>query len=155
MTARVDRRRESRYPSAVTGESRSDDGASPGEHRAGADPGVPRLPRGRGLKLSRVELIRIAGLAILLVFLLVTQRPCASAVSTFVTGFGGGGSASSPLPRPDTVGAPAQGSAGTSAAAPPGDDGYERLRPGMTDAELRAAIERARARAGSASAPPP
>jgi hypothetical protein len=143
----VDRGRESRYPSAVTGESRSEHG----EDRAGADRGVPRLPRGRGLKLSRIELLRIAGLAIFLAFLVTSQRPCANAVSTFVTSFGDG-SASSAGPRP---GAPA-GAAGSGAPAPSGSGagGYERLRPGMTDAEVKAAIERARTRAGSASAPP-
>jgi len=61
----------------------------PAEPAAADD--VPRLPRGRGIRLSRVQLVRIAGTVCLLVFLLVVQRPCASAVSTFVTGFGSAG----------------------------------------------------------------
>ena len=109
---------------------------------------VPRLPRGRGLRLSVPELLRIAVLAILLVFLIVTGRPCANAVSRFVTSFGDQGSAAKAMPRPDNVDVP-----GSAAGSGSGLEGYERLRPGMTDDEVKAAIERARARAaGSGSA---
>jgi hypothetical protein len=110
----------------------------------GSDEPVPRLPRGRGMRLSRPELFRIAGLAILLVFLVVAQRPCADAVSRFVTSFGDQGSAAAPLPRPGTVDLPASG-AGSDVGR------YEQLRPGMTEAELKAAIDRARARARAGS----
>ena len=120
-----------------------------------AEDPVPRLPRGRGLRLSRPELFRVAGLAVLLVFLLVTQRPCASAISRFVTGFGDQGSASATMPRPGTIDVPvaapgsdSAGSAGSAASAMPTDlDRYEHLRPGMTDDEVKAVIERARAKA--------
>jgi hypothetical protein len=56
----------------------------------GVDDGdpVPRLPRGRGLKLSTPQLIRIGMVFLLLVALLLTYRQCADAVSTFVTSFG-------------------------------------------------------------------
>ncbi|HET7502900.1 MAG TPA: hypothetical protein VFK02_17895 [Kofleriaceae bacterium] len=142
--------------------------------RVGAEDEVPRLPRGRGLRLSRPQLFRIAGTIAVLAFLLVMQRPCADAVSKFVTGFGSGadrGSAAAVMPRPGTVDVPAGSAAAPRpdgpAAVPAGGRGgsagsggpdldpsldhYERLRPGMTDAELKAAIERARARAGSAA----
>jgi hypothetical protein len=109
----------------------------PSVEAPGTDEPVPRLPRGRGMRLSRPELFRIAGLAILLVFLVVAQRPCADAVSRFVTSFGDQGSAAAPLPRPGTVDVPAGSDL----------DRYEQLRPGMTEAEIKAAIERARARA--------
>lgn len=108
------------------------------------DEPVPKLPRGRGLRFSRPELFRIVGLAALLVFLLVSGRPCSDAVSRFVTSFGDSGSAAAPLPRPGTVDLPG-GSAGSDLGR------YEPLRPGMSDAELKAAIERARARAHSGS----
>lgn len=132
------------------------------------DAAVPRLPRGRGLRLSGPELLRVAGLAILLVFLVLIQRPCADAVATFVTSFGDQGSAGSATPRPGPVdlrgsgaapgsaaaastavpGAFGSPSAGSGAAADdPGLDGYERLRPGMTDDEIKAVIDRARAKA--------
>ncbi|HEX8113733.1 MAG TPA: hypothetical protein VF516_38640 [Kofleriaceae bacterium] len=114
----------------------------------GPDEPVPRLPRGRGMRFSRPELFRVAGLAILLVFLLVTQRPCADAVSRFVTSFGDNGSAAAPLPRPGTVDLPA-GGAGSDLGSDL--DRYEQLRPGMSEAEIKAAIERARARAHSGS----
>jgi hypothetical protein len=84
------------------------------------------------MRFSRPELLRIAGLACLLVFLVVAQRPCADAVSRFFTSFGDRGSA-------------AGGGTGSDL------DRYEPLRPGMTDAELKAAIERARARARAGS----
>jgi hypothetical protein len=118
------------------------------------DEPVPKLPRGRGLRFSRPELFRIVGLTALLVFLLVSGRPCSDAVSRFVTSFGDSGSAAAPLPRPGNVDLPG-GSAGSDL------DRYEPLRPGMSDAELKAAIERARARAhggsgaGSNAAPGP
>lgn len=117
---------------------------TPGHTEPSVDEPVPRLPRGRGMRFSRPELFRIAGLAILLVFLVVAQRPCADAVSRFVTSFGEQGSAAAPLPRPGTVDRPGGGSGSDL-------DGYEPLRPGMTDAEVKAAIERARARARAGS----
>lgn len=90
---------------------------------------VPKLPRGRGLTLSRPQLVRILGLIALLAFLLVMQKPCAEGVSRFVTSYG-------------------SGSAGRGAGSSELDK-YERLRPGMSDAETRAVIERARLKAGS------
>lgn len=126
-----------------------------------ADDDVPRLPRGRGLRLSRPQLVRIAGMVLLLVFLLVVQRPCANAVSTFVTGFGGSGgsdargSAAAMMPRPGTVDVPggsaASGGAAGSGSAADSDsldlEQYEHLRPGMTDEEVKAVIDRARRKA--------
>ena len=116
-----------------------------------ADEPVPRLPRTRGFKLSTPQLVRIGLTASLLVLIIVVQRPCADSVSKFVTGFGGEGSAAATMPKPGTVDQPGgPGSAGD----------YEQLRPDMTEAEIKAAIERAKAkaaeRAGSAagSAPP-
>ena len=114
------------------------------ESRSDAEAPVPKLPRGRGMKLSGPQLLRVVMLAILLVFLVVTQRPCANAVSRFVTSFG------------SAAGSGSAARAGSGSGS--GLDGYERLRPGMTDAEVKAAIERARARAaasgsGSAAAP--
>ena len=102
------------------------------------DAEVPKLPRGRGLKLSRPQLIRIVATLGLLVLLIVMQKPCADAVSGFVTGFDGSGSAASKMPKPGNV------------DLPPPDHGsaadYEHLGPNMTEAELKAAVERAKAR---------
>jgi hypothetical protein len=105
------------------------------------DEPVPKLPRGRGLKLSTAQLVRIGGTLALLVFLIVMQRPCANAVGKFVTGFGDQGSASSALPRPGNVDEPGPADAAIGSA---GD--YEHLRPGMTDDEMKAMIERSRAK---------
>ncbi len=122
------------------------------------DPEVPRLPRGRGLRLSRPQLFRIAGTAVLLTFVIAMQKPCSSSVSKFVTSFGpaGGSGSAAGMPRPDNLDLPGSG-AGSD--PDPGVDlgsaaDYERLRPGMTDEEVRQVIERARNRArGSAAAP--
>lgn len=97
-----------------------------------AEDPVPKLPRGRGLTLSRPQIVRIVGLIALLAFLLVMQKPCADGVSRFVTSYG-------------------DGSASGSAAGSAELDKYERLRPGMTDDEVKATIERARKKAGSGS----
>jgi hypothetical protein len=86
--------------------------------------------------------VRIAGTAGVLVALLVMQKPCARAVSNFVTSFDGHGSAGQGTAQ---RGAGATGSAGSAGPAAPAD--YEHLRPGMTDDEIKATIERARARA--------
>lgn len=103
------------------------------------DEPVPKLPRGRGLTLSRPQIVRILGMLAILIVLLVMQKPCADNVSKFVTGYGAG---------------QGSGSARGSGAGSGSDlDMYERLRPGMTEAETREAIERAKQRAaGSASA---
>ncbi|MDQ3367809.1 MAG: hypothetical protein M3680_20485 [Myxococcota bacterium] len=108
---------------------------------------VPRLPRSRGFKLSMPAIFRIVMTLALLVMVVMTQQPCADAVSGFVTGVDGtsegSGSAIVRMPRPGAVDVPS----GTGSAAD-----YESLRPGMTEAEIKAAIERAKARAaGSAS----
>lgn len=103
---------------------------------AGSDPDeepVPKLPRGRGLKLSGAELFRIAVTLSMLVAIVILARPCGNAVSHFVMSFG-----SAPK-KP--------------AATKPED--YEHLKPGMSDQELKAAIERAKQKAKEAGSAAP
>ena len=107
-----------------------------GSETGSSDDDVPKLPRGRGITLSVPQLVRILGLIAVLVVLLVMQKPCSNAVSKFVTGFDG------------SAGSGSAGSAAGSAA--PGLEHYERLRPGMTEAEVKAVIERARVKAAGA-----
>lgn len=105
------------------------------------DEPVPKLPRGRGLKLSGPELFRILLTIIALIGVIVLTRPCAHAVSGFVTSFDD--NKQKAMPKPGNVDVP----------APAPDQQYERLKPGMTDEEIKAAIERSKARAaGSAAA---
>ena len=130
----------SRYPDAVKRDAPDDD--------------VPKLPRGRGLRLSRPQMVRIAGTLILLIFVIVVQRPCADSVSKLVTSFGDQGSASAQMPRPGTVDMPGSGSSAGGAGSAATTDGYEHLRPGMTDDEIKAVIERARIKAAGGSAAP-
>ena len=103
---------------------------------ADAEEPVPKLPRGKGIKLSGPEMVRIAITAGLLVAILVLAKPCGNAVSGFLQRFDNG-SASKQMPKPETVTAPPKGVL---------------LRGDMTDEERRKAIERARAAAaGSGS----
>jgi hypothetical protein len=102
------------------------------------DEAIPRLPRGRGLRLAPGQLLKIGLTAGLLVMLIAVQRPCADSVSSFVVDFDRTGSAR--MPNPNTVQPPATVETGSA-----GD--YEQLRPDMTEAEIKAAIERAKARA--------
>ena len=90
------------------------------------DEEVPKLPRGKGLKLSGPEIVRICITGALLVAIIVLAKPCGTAVSNFMMRFDNG-SAAKPLPK------------------------GELLRGDMTDEERKAAIERARAAAGSGS----
>jgi hypothetical protein len=119
------------------------------------DEPVPRLPRTRGFKLSTPQLVRIALTAALLALIIAVQRPCADSMSRFVTSFGDEGSAAGRMPRPGEVEPPSGiGSAGD----------YETLRPDMTPAEIKAAMERSKAKAaereriragsGGSAAPP-
>ncbi len=110
------------------------------------DDPVPKLPRGRGLKLDGPMMFRIGGTLILLIMVVLMRKPCADATSKFVTGFGERGSAV--VPHPGAIDVPVgSGSANY-------HDGLERVGPGATDEEVRAAWERtkARARAGSPGA---
>jgi hypothetical protein len=93
------------------------------------------------MKLDGSMFARIGMTLILLVMILLTARPCANATSKFVTGFGSEGSATTQMPRPGNVDVPAV-EMGSSAD-------YEQIGPNMTDAERRAAIERARAKAAA------
>lgn len=108
------------------------------------DEPVPKLPRGRGLKLSGPQVFRILMTLVALVGVIVLAKPCANSVSNFVTGYSQG-SDSSKLPKPGNV----------EPIVPPSElDKYEQLKPGMTEEELKAAVERAKAKnaaAGSGS----
>jgi len=108
------------------------------------DEPVPRIPRGRGMKLDGAMIARIGMTLALLVMIIVTAKPCANATSKFVTGFEeeGSGKAQTQMPKPGNV------------DVLPEDKGsaadYERM--GGTDAEQRAAFERAKAKAAARAA---
>jgi hypothetical protein len=99
---------------------------------------VPKLPRGRGLKFSGPEMFRILLTLVTLIGVLVLARPCANAVSGFVTSFDGS-ETEKQMPKPGNVDVPAP------------QQEMELLRPDMTEAEMKAAIERSKARAAAAS----
>jgi hypothetical protein len=99
-----------------------------------SDEPVPKLPRGRGLKLSGPQIVRIFMTLCALVGVIVLARPCANSVSSFVMGYSQG-SDTAKLPKPDNV------------SPPPLDlNKYEQLKPNMTEEELKAAIERSKAK---------
>ena len=108
----------------------------------GNDEPVPKLPRGRGLKFSGPEMFRIALMVVALVGVIVLTRPCARAVSGFVTSFDNG-SDTQAMPKPGNVDVPKQ---------PTKEPKYEELKPGMSEAEIKAAIERSKARNADGSA---
>jgi hypothetical protein len=131
--------------------------APSGEGIAGARPGAStptawRIPRSRGLRLAGPQLVRVGLTGALLAIVIIGQRPCADSVSRFVTSFGepadaGGGAA---MPRPGSVDLPGPGAADDVDRGSAGD--YEVLRPDMSEAELAAAIARARERAAARAA---
>lgn len=108
---------------------------------ADADDLAPKLPRGRGFRISKGHLFKITLTAGLLVMLIFIQRPCANAVSNFVTGFDGQGSGDkAKMPKPGTV----DGS---------GAPKYETLKDNLTEDEWKAMVKRQGGQpAGSGSA---
>jgi hypothetical protein len=51
------------------------------------DEPVPRLPRGRGLKLSFPEIARIVMIAAMLIAVLMLRRPCSESTGRFIESF--------------------------------------------------------------------
>jgi hypothetical protein len=103
------------------------------------DDEVPRLPRGKGFKLSRGELLRIAMTAGVLVAIIVLAKPCADATSRFVAGFDNPDASTKPIPKPDEV-------------VIPGSSGIQVNLEGLTPEQQKAAIEEAFARAKALTA---
>lgn len=97
---------------------------------------VPKLPRGRGLKLSGPEIFRIVMFAAMLVAIIALAGPCGRAVSGFVMRFDNKGSGSA-----------AQKVNMTPATPPNG----VMLRGDMTDEERKQAVEKARAEAAGSA----
>lgn len=137
------------------------------------DAPVPKLPRGKGFALSWPQLMRIGLTLVTLVAIIALRKPCSDSVGRFVTTFGGeavdpnaakpesGGVGTAPGPASPATTAPATSSA--AAAKAPGattqapaavepEPEYELMSTSMTDAELRAAFERAKRRAEAAKA---
>ena len=113
------------------------------------DEPVPRIPRSFRFKVPTAALVRIAMTGALLAMIIVARRPCADSVSSFVNDFdNSGGSARAQMPKPGNVDEPS--TVGSAAD-------YETLSPDMSEAEIKAAIERAKAKsrgsAGSGLAP--
>jgi hypothetical protein len=99
------------------------------------DPDVPRLPRGKGFKLSLGEMLRIGMTATMLIAVIVLAQPCADAVGTFVGNFDPPDARpAAPPPTPKL---------------PPG--GYVHLTSDMTPQQIEQAIGGAR----DGGAPPP
>jgi hypothetical protein len=104
---------------------------------AGDDEPVPKLPRGKGLVLDKAMMFRIAMTVALLVMIVISARPCANMTSKFITDFGDGkGSGATQMPKPGNIDEPTDNTIDTSK--------YVQLRPGMTDEEVKAAIEQAK-----------
>lgn len=101
---------------------------------------VPKLPRGKGIRLNGPEMFRIVITGAMLVAVLVMAKPCGNAVGNFVMGFEGSGKGSA-MPKPGNVDIPQlPGSAGD----------YVELHAGMTDEQIQQAIAQARAKHAAA-----
>ena len=105
-----------------------------------------KLPRGGiGFSVSRMQLIKILFTAGMLALVIVVQRPCSDAVSGFVTDMDHPGSAV--MPKPDNLVVPLdKPSPGKPIRTDDKPEYYESITPGMSEAENKAAIDRARAR---------
>jgi hypothetical protein len=109
---------------------------------------VPKLPRGPLIRFAGPQVFRILMTIGMLIAVLVLARPCGNAMSNFIMGFdntkgsgSGAGKHAPPAAQPQLP-----GSAGD----------YVELHPGMTDDEVRQAIEKAKDKAkhaGSAASP--
>jgi hypothetical protein len=104
------------------------------------DPDVPRLPRGKGFKLSFGEIVRIGLTATMLIAVLVLAKPCADAVGRFVASFDPPDAQPAPAPQTSQPHQPEKTPAG-----------YVHLTPNMTPQQIQQAIGAAR----DAGAPPP
>ncbi len=100
---------------------------------------VPRIPRGKGIKLSFPLIMRIAMVATVLVALIVMQKPCADAVSKFVIGMD---QQRPPTSEPAAV--PAAGTPSSPKTPDPYVGPYIEITPGMTEEQIKAAVEKAR-----------
>lgn len=91
------------------------------------------------MKWSGPQLFRIGVTLVTLIGVVVLAKPCADSVSSFVINMDGSGSAgaSKTMPKPGNVDIPMQ---------------YETITPNMTEAEMKALIERSKSRAGGGSA---
>jgi len=95
---------------------------------------VPRLPRARHTKLSKMALFRTAMLAMLLFAVLALRRPCADGVSKFIGSFDGKPDAGAEAPPRRTV-------------LPPGE--YVKIDGDLTEERLKQIRERAAKRAAA------
>jgi hypothetical protein len=101
------------------------------------DEAVPRLPRGRGIKLSFAEIMRILMILAMLIGVLALRRPCAQSTGRFIESF-----------EPPVDAGPVQ----TPGQLPAGR--YIRVSGEMTEEELREKLELlAPSDAGAESAP--
>lgn len=100
-------------------------GPEPSPPPGGDDEPVPKLPRGRGIKLSLAEILRIAMIGVMLVAVLALRQPCSENMGRFIESF---------EPPPDA------GLATPPRGLPQGE--YIRLTGDMTEDELREKLER-------------
>jgi hypothetical protein len=93
------------------------------------DPDVPRLPRGRGLRFTSPQVMKILFFIALLVAVIALQRPCSEAAGNFVGQFD------------DPKAAKDAGPAKVDPALPPGN--YVEIDTSLSDEEIKKALEKA------------
>ena len=100
-----------------------------------SDPDVPKLPRGKGIRLAGPQVVRIGMFAALLVAVIVLARPCGDAVETYFQTLEETVPDAAPAPKPKQP--------------DPFDGKYHEIKPGMTDKEIEEVIEKARRESGA------
>ena len=98
--------------------------SSQSSQSSGDDEPVPRLPRGRGIKLSFAEIMRILMILAMLIAVVALRQPCAENTGRFIQSF-----------EPPADAGPAR----TPGQLPPGR--YIPLNGEMTEQELREKLE--------------
>lgn len=121
-------------------------GSKPGAPQSGAGaskPGapVPRLPHGKGIRISGPAIVRILMFAALLLAVLALRKPCADGVSRFITQFDEPDAGVAGAVRNARHAGDAGAAAPDTSAWPAGQ--YIEIKGPLTDEQLKVILEKA------------
>jgi hypothetical protein len=122
--------------------------------RQAIDEDVPRIPRGRGMTLTKVQLMKIAFTAVLLVLVIVLQRPCAEATGRFVQSFepsDAAPGAKQPIQKPEQIEVPGSSGVYVDLKGLSQEEQIKAMEQARQEAAAAAGVDRAAAGNGSAA----